>query len=609
VGAQGRLIRRTHRAGKLARFFLRGGVLAKWIIAICILLAPWLDARASYPTIQAAYDAAQAAMQADEVVWINGGIRTISGAVVFHDDTTCCCWNYQFSYHGASNGGSSGNDVACWTPGAAACGSGSPHQPANGLLSDAPLITGASVCNHGCKATFQCGAVCGVQGGSGAQWNNYGTVTDTSAYCSTSSTFTENDAASDCQGDQCFTLDGAGAAKMCNGSGVCAAIKKGSGVAGGGGSGGAAGGSNNCAFGNPQILSGARAAECAGKPAPTPNPNGDSHNGGNVGDGGGDGGGGPGSGPDSKCPGASATWNIDGSSMDSTAYENCAGGDSCGPGTESVNGQCVGKCPAGQTWNGHGCGSTCPAGQVDRGNGCETVCDSSQVLNGTQCVNSCPSGTTANGTGGCVGSCPSGQSKAADGSCAGSCPSGQTWRAGTGCSSAACPTGTTSQNGVCQPNSCTAGQVNNNGTCSNTCDQGMTAVNGKCEPGNKADGGTDCNAPPVTSGDALLSNIDFQNWKTRCALETTGKPQDSDYGTSHTKAEGFGADDDGSAAAAALDASGWLSSGGCPTLPSMNFMGHSFMLSDWLPCSAMQLIGYLIVLGGYVQAAFILGRR
>ena len=213
------------------------------------------------------------------------------------------------------------------------------------------------------------------------------------------------------------------------------------------------------------------------------------------------------------------------------------------------------------------------------------------------------------GTGACSSGCPTGQAKAADGSCTGACGAGKLWSNGGCVTAGACGTGFTNQGGICQPNACTAGQVNNNGTFSNTCDQGMTAVNGKCEPGNTDSGGTDCNAPPSCSGDGVLCNVDFQNWKTRCAIETTGKPQESDYGTSHTAAEAFGAADYGTAAAASLDASGWLGSGACPTLPQVTFMSHVYSMSDWLPCSIMQLIGVFVVLGGYVQAAFIIARR
>jgi len=43
-------------------------------------------------------------------------------------------------------------------------------------------------------------------------------------------------------------------------------------------------------------------------------------------------------------------------------------------------------------------------------------------------------------------------------------------------------------------------------------------------------------------------------------------------------------------------------------MPQVQFMGHSYDVGEWIPCSALSILSLMILLGGYAQAAYIIGR-
>jgi hypothetical protein len=136
---------------------------------------------------------------------------------------------------------------------------------------------------------------------------------------------------------------------------------------------------------------------------------------------------------------------------------------------------------------------------------------------------------------------------------------------------------------------------------------------GACVPGNKSEGGQACKNAPSCSGDQIGCAILFQAWKARCAIEVDRDPTDADLPSSEGDPSGsdaIAAEGEDVDAMAGLNGSGWLGGSGdgsCPALPTATFMGKTFALADYMPCSALSIIGILIVFGAYCQAAYIIG--
>lgn len=135
-------------------------------------------------------------------------------------------------------------------------------------------------------------------------------------------------------------------------------------------------------------------------------------------------------------------------------------------------------------------------------------------------------------------------------------------------------------------------------------------VPGKPTCGDAGGGGT-CGAAPVCSGDAIACNVLFQSWQTRCAVEAlsgTGTPGDGDFPTADgSKLWGVSINP----ADAPLDDRGFLGlpgGGQCPDMGTLEFMGEAYAINDWLPCEALRVLAALILAGGFIQAAFIIGR-
>lgn len=252
-------------------------------------------------------------------------------------------------------------------------------------------------------------------------------------------------------------------------------------------------------------------------------------------------------------------------------------------------------------------------------------CPEGSHREGGACVQSprCPDGSSPVG-----GSCPAPVGNCPDGSrpVNGTCPA-----VGGGDSGAGCPPGQVDVGGTCFA-PCADGSAPVAGACPapvGTCPSGATPVNGRCEmgspcdpatdpngcsgEGNNAGGGLTCGAAPYCTGDLALCSIQFQSWKTRCAIEALNPsvgPTEGDYGTTYTSGQAWGNGDSDGGDGSTLDASGWLGGGGdCPALPTVTFMDSTFSMDEWLPCSTLHILSVLILLGGYVQAAFIIGGR
>lgn len=160
---------------------------------------------------------------------------------------------------------------------------------------------------------------------------------------------------------------------------------------------------------------------------------------------------------------------------------------------------------------------------------------------------------------------------------------------------------------------------------------------------NKSTGGGDCKTPPVSSGDQILSQIAFQTWATRCALQdkaNTGNGGGSgpvgggtDMTATNGKLDGIkdaltnkdggGDRSDGSAGHEGdrdglwagdgdgegynLDDGGFGLSRSCPAPPQISLLGMSATIDTEALCTAAGWFGLLIVLCAFVQAAWIIG--
>lgn len=144
--------------------------------------------------------------------------------------------------------------------------------------------------------------------------------------------------------------------------------------------------------------------------------------------------------------------------------------------------------------------------------------------------------------------------------------------------------------------------------------------------GNTSGGGGNCQSPPTSSGDAILAQIAFQTWATRCALEGNAN---AGVGTGDGPGEGNGDSpldkltneaagldqsqgdaDPGDAwvdgpSSIDLDSSGLGFGGSCPAPPTIN--GQSID-PDGNLCMLVQIIGALVLAGAFAHAGYIIGR-
>ena len=168
------------------------------------------------------------------------------------------------------------------------------------------------------------------------------------------------------------------------------------------------------------------------------------------------------------------------------------------------------------------------------------------------------------------------------------------------------------------------------------------------EGDNVSTGGGDCNTPPNSSGDGILTQIAFQAWKTRCAIERaqagdgTLKVSGTGTGGAIAVAGGGGGTDlsMGEATPEDLgnpanggehpsvdslfstgDLAAQIAAGGddsgiagmprvCPllVLPSLEFTFGAIVLPWETICDALAILAAMILLAGHIQWAFIVGK-
>lgn len=141
--------------------------------------------------------------------------------------------------------------------------------------------------------------------------------------------------------------------------------------------------------------------------------------------------------------------------------------------------------------------------------------------------------------------------------------------------------------------------------------------------GNTSGGGGDCNTPPRSSGDAILAQIAFQTWATRCAVIATanqgpgtgsGAGDGSEMDKLREEAAGLDTslgEGDADAAwiegptALDLDTGGLGIGGTCPAPPTVNGVSID---PDGNLCMLVQIIGTLVLVGAFAHAGYIIGR-
>jgi hypothetical protein len=145
--------------------------------------------------------------------------------------------------------------------------------------------------------------------------------------------------------------------------------------------------------------------------------------------------------------------------------------------------------------------------------------------------------------------------------------------------------------------------------------------------GNTSGGGGNCQTPPTSTGDAILAQIAFQTWATRCALEgnaNEGKPDGTpgpgnDDQPDWTKGNMPALPDTGDVAPEdvsrfgirygpeLLDQEAIFGSGSCPMIPPLTIMGVTVSLADFPAwCDFVRILRMCILIFGAVTALRIL---
>ncbi|MFC5578051.1 hypothetical protein ACFPOA_08530 [Lysobacter niabensis] len=128
--------------------------------------------------------------------------------------------------------------------------------------------------------------------------------------------------------------------------------------------------------------------------------------------------------------------------------------------------------------------------------------------------------------------------------------------------------------------------------------------------GNGSSGGGDCTAPPVNTGDPLLSQIATQQWLTRCeakgrddGMRSEANALDTDDGSAAHAGDQAKVWSDGSSDAPFVaDEGGFGLASSCPAAPEV--FGHQL---EWgMACDIMGWIGLLVLLMAHAHALYII---
>lgn len=142
--------------------------------------------------------------------------------------------------------------------------------------------------------------------------------------------------------------------------------------------------------------------------------------------------------------------------------------------------------------------------------------------------------------------------------------------------------------------------------------------------GNSSGGGGNCKTPPSSSGDAILAQIAYQAWATRCAVEGLGKGEgegDSDQ-PDWTKGDGPAVEQDGTDYVAEssrfgiglnpniLDRENIFGGGSCPAF-SITVLSATVSTNDfpaWCSLIAPAMRGLILLMGAFTALGILLGR-
>lgn len=149
--------------------------------------------------------------------------------------------------------------------------------------------------------------------------------------------------------------------------------------------------------------------------------------------------------------------------------------------------------------------------------------------------------------------------------------------------------------------------------------------------GNTSGGGKDCSTPPSSTGDAILAQIAYQTWATRCAITGPGNAgpgtgagqgegngeqpdwtkgdgpavptDDTDY-VAETRQWGIGISTD------LLDQENIFGSSSCPALPTFSIFGIEINSAGWsFWCQLVAVMrGIIMLVGAFTAIQILLGR-
>lgn len=182
------------------------------------------------------------------------------------------------------------------------------------------------------------------------------------------------------------------------------------------------------------------------------------------------------------------------------------------------------------------------------------------------------------------------------------------------------------------PNDGDAGDSDEDGseTCGGPGQPVCDGTNGGSGNGNTSGGGGNCQMPPHSSGDAILAQIAYQAWATRCAVEAQGQggggsgPGDGDGDQPEwTEGDGPALPEDTSAedvenasswgvglSTDLLDSENIFGESSCPQLPQLSFWGveiNTASFTWW--CTLVTIMrAAILIMGAFTALQILLGR-
>lgn len=168
------------------------------------------------------------------------------------------------------------------------------------------------------------------------------------------------------------------------------------------------------------------------------------------------------------------------------------------------------------------------------------------------------------------------------------------------------------------------GDEDGSGTCGGAGQPACDGTNGGSGQGNTSGGGGNCQTPPHSSGDAILAQIAYQTWATRCALEGEGSGPGGDGDQPEwTEGDGPAVPEDTSAedvenasswgvglSTDLLDTENIFGEASCPQLPEFSVMGYEINTASftWW-CTLVSIMrAAILVMGAFTALQILMGR-